>query len=153
MTLTVKLKQDFSHSDSQISLEMSSAKISLLLGHLLLGIRLSSIDKRLLTVPGCFIFTLGVYMIGPSRLLGFPNTPDAVVAGLVIFGLGKSAMQCYAVNEMIAAGVEAFPEEEEEVRRLSSLIYTSIGSIGAIVMRFTSAGLEDGLGFRESMDV
>ena len=97
--MAVKLKNDFHQSDSQISLEMSSAKIALLVGHLLLGIKLCSIDKRILTVPGCFVLTLGVYLIGPSRLLGFSDTPGTVTTGLIIFGLGKSAMQCYAVND------------------------------------------------------
>ena len=61
-----------------------------------------------------------------------------MIAGLVIFGLGKSAMQCYAVNEMIAAGVEAFPQEEEQVKRFSSMIYSTMGAVGGILMRFTS---------------
>ena len=54
---------------------------------------------------------------------------------------------------MIAAGLEVFPNEEEQVKRFSSGIYTTIGSVGAIVMRFVSGGLADSQGFRESMDI
>ena len=54
---------------------------------------------------------------------------------------------------MIAAGIETFPDEDQQVKRLSSGIYTTVGSIGAIIMRFTSAGLADAKGFRQSMDI
>ena len=74
ITLAVKLRSDYSLNDSQISLEMATAKIALLLGHLLLGIKLYAVDKRLLTVPGCFGLTLGVHLIGPSRLLELANS-------------------------------------------------------------------------------
>ena len=62
-------------------------------------------------------------------------------------------MQCYSVNEMIAGGVKAFPEEEEQVKKFSPAIYTTSGSIGALMMRFTSAGLTGAKGFRQAMDI
>ncbi len=112
ITLANKLKADFSMSDSSISLTMSSAKISLLLALLALGFGAHSIDKRILITPGLFVFTLGVYFLGPSLLLHIPNTVEVVVVGLVLFGMGKSMMQCYVVNELIEAGFESFPDHE-----------------------------------------
>ena len=54
---------------------------------------------------------------------------------------------------MIAAGMEAFPEQAEQVKRLSSMIYTTMGAVGGILMRFVSGSLADWAGFRSSMDI
>ena len=73
---------------------------------------LYAVVKSLLTVPGCFGLTLGVYLICLSRLLGQANSNQIVVEGLIIFGIGNSTMQCYAV------------------KRFSSIIYSALGSVG-----------------------
>ena len=67
--------------------------------------------------------------------------------------MGKIAMQCYSVNEMIAGGIEAVPQEEDQVKKFSPVIYTTGSSVGALIIQYTSATLTAAKGFRQAMDI
>ena len=54
--------------------------------------------------------SIGPIMIGPSKILKFPNNPHIVGAGLLLAGAGRGLAVGFTVTEAIQCATRLFPE-------------------------------------------
>lgn len=60
------------------------------------------------------IMAFAAFLVGPSKLLGFYNSPAIIMLGLSTMGFGIGLVIIPTMPEMIAALEEAFPDLDED---------------------------------------
>lgn len=61
-------------------------------------------------VIGSVVITIGTAMVGPSRLLGFPNLAILPAIGLGVAGIAKSIVMIASFPEAAAGAINAYPD-------------------------------------------
>ena len=103
--LNLKLASTFALSSGTVELFSNAFVASLLVGCLcsLLLVRFTS--KHILISMGSFLAAIGLFLLGPSALLGLPSSPELVLAGLVLCGFGKALAVGLLLPEMVEIGL------------------------------------------------
>jgi hypothetical protein len=62
---------------------------------------------------GYAILGTGMFLVGPSKLLGLYNSPAFIILGLAIMGLGAGMIIIPVLPDMIEAIEEKYPQIDE----------------------------------------
>ena len=103
---------------------------------------------------GFFILIFSWLFIGPSRLLGFPQTSAAMmVIGLGILGCGAAFTVIPVIPEMLSAVEGKYSDNKSEVSDNFSGIFNVAGGFGQIIGPTIAGLLKDEVGFNYTFDI
>uniref|UniRef100_A0A7S3NA97 Major facilitator superfamily (MFS) profile domain-containing protein n=1 Tax=Euplotes harpa TaxID=151035 RepID=A0A7S3NA97_9SPIT len=103
---------------------------------------------------GFFILVFSCLFLGPSRLLGFPETSTVMmVFGLVVLGTGAAFTVIPVIPEMLNAVGDQYAEHQSEVSDNFSGIFNVAGGFGQIIGPTIAGLLKDEVGFNYTFDI
>lgn len=70
--------------------------------------------KSAVLVIGYAVISFGMFLIGPSKLLGIYNSPAFIIIGLAIMGFGCCMITIPVMPDMIEAIEQEYPQLHEE---------------------------------------
>ena len=71
------------------------------------------VNKYCFIMVGCFLAAVGAFLTGPSGLFGLPDILSLIKAGMIVSGVAKAFIQCYAVPYAVKSGQSAFRDHQE----------------------------------------
>lgn len=74
----------------------------------------SKLKKSAVICLGYSILCTGLFLIGPSKLLGIYNSPAFIILGLAIMGFGCGMIIIPIMPDMIESIEERYPEIDED---------------------------------------
>ncbi|CAI2367076.1 unnamed protein product [Moneuplotes crassus] len=123
-------------------------------GPVLLPLITKKFEPRTTKIVGFFILAICCFIIGPSKILGFPDTSIAMMSiGLVILGLGAAFTIIPIIPEMLDAVEGQFLDSRSEVSDKFSGIFNMAGGFGQICGPSTAGLLNDKVGFNMTFDI
>ena len=115
----------------------------------------SRMPKRFVIQLGITLMGFGMFFVGTSKLMGFENDADFVLAGLCMIGVAAGMIAIPVLPEML----ESIEEKEElgydpdkMTDVISSLFVTSTG-VGEAIGPIVSSLLIDAYGYTEAQDI
>lgn len=103
---------------------------------------------------GFFILVFSCLFLGPSRLLGFPETSTVMmIFGLVVLGTGAAFTVIPVIPEMLNAVGDQYAEHQSEVSDNFSGIFNVAGGFGQIIGPTIAGLLKDEVGFNYTFDI
>ena len=92
-------------------------------------------------------------MIGPSRILHFPDSLALMAIGLCIGGIMFAHQFIPCLPEMVDSAQIRFPGKERQVNAMSAGVYNSVLGCGYLVGPIYGGMCYQYLGFRTTMDL
>ena len=123
-------------------------------GPVLLPFLTKKFEPRTTKIVGFFILAFCCFIVGPSKILGFPQESfPMMVVGLVVLGVGASFTIIPIIPEMLDAVEGQFLESRREVSDKFSGIFNMAGGFGQIFGPSTAGLLNDKVGFNMTFDI
>jgi hypothetical protein len=88
------------------------------------------IEKRAILITACFFAFIENIFVGPSYLLGFPNSLLLMAIGQALHGLVDPFLLVPSLPEMIESAMVEYPDHEFLVNDLSSGIFNACLALG-----------------------
>jgi MFS family permease len=103
---------------------------------------------------GYGITSIGMFLVGPSQMLGLIDSEQITMVGLCIMGFGAAMIIIPVMPDMIEVAEEKYPHMEKEVlqNKISGLFISSQG-IGEAMGPILGSVFEELVGFRFSQDI
>ena len=152
-TLAIKLRTDFELSTSQIGLFffLFCGGEAITMGAMVF--LPEEWDKRKLVCPAMVLMALFSFLVGPSLLLGFTNSPTLIMVGLLVGGGCRGICFALCPTDAIVGALEVYPQEETKVADLVSSAYNALYGVGTLIFPIIGSALVRKLGFRRAFDV
>jgi MFS family permease len=123
-------------------------------GPILLPLITKKFEPRATMMIGFLILSLCCFVIGPSKILGFPKESVALmIIGLVILGMGAAFSVIPVIPEMLDAVDGLYLDFRSEVSDNFSGIFNVAGGFGQIIGPTVAGALDDKVGFNMTFDV
>ena len=151
-TIALKLSHDFGYTESTIQLYIMAYAVAATLGAVLALVLENRVDRRLQIVIGTVIIMGGVTLVGPSKVLHFPNLPQLPAIGLALAGLAKSQVMIASFPDAAVGGIQEFPEHRQEVSDIVTSTSVSMLGMNSLISPLLSSALNKYCGFRAMMD-
>ena len=103
-------------------------------------------------MTACFVSVLVNFMIGPSQILGLPNSLYIMAFGQLASGVVYAFLLVPVLPEMIDSVSVLYPKDEVIVNDLSSAIFSSIQGVGSIFGPIYGSMLTKYFNFRLTAD-
>ena len=103
---------------------------------------------------GLVLFTLSLYMIGTSPMLGFDDASSTILMGLFLAGFSAVMVTVPLIPEILASIERQLPWlEGEELNNVISGYLNSCIGIGEAIGPIASGALTESVGFRHALDL
>ena len=103
---------------------------------------------------GSLLFTLSMYMIGTSPLLGFESNYQTIHLGLALLGFGIGMVAIPVIPETLDCITMQFPHlESEELNNVIAGYFNSSLGVGEAVAPLSAGVLVEAFGYRRGVDV
>ena len=137
-----------------IGVFFSLPAVMYIVGSLLIPCYLSIIGRRGVIFLAFVLLSLGMFMIGTSPLLNFPNSPKLIFAGLLLLGLAAAAITIPVLPEMLESIIEKHPMlvDSEELNDITAGYFNGCLGVGEAIGPIVASLLSAGIGFRTSCD-
>ena len=103
--------------------------------------------------PSTFFSSVGLLLMGPSKLIGFHNSPRIILAGLLITGAASSLPVSLCLSEQIEATRYDFPLQYNRLVDLATSLNVFWAGFGNILGPIFGGALHTLIGFRRLCDV
>ncbi len=114
----------------------------------------SKIRKPGVILIGYSLLTMGMFLVGPSKLLGIYNSPSFIILGLAITGFGCGMVIIPVLPDMIEAAEERYPFlNEDELHNNISGVFIAAQGLGETLGPILGSVFEDQYGFRTAADI
>ena len=147
-----QLKVSFNFSDEDSSYYFFAFNCAFSFTSLFLPLLPESCNKRCLMCPSTFISAIGLLFMGPSRLIGFNNTPTLILAGLLTTGAASSIPVSLCLSEQIEATRHDFPLQYNRLVDLATSLNVFWAGFGNILGPVLGGALHSLFGFRRACD-
>lgn len=149
-----RLSDEYGFSDAIIGVCFALPTVTYILtGPIFLPLITKKFEWRATIMVGFFILIISCLFIGPSRLLGFPQTSSAMmIIGLGILGCGAAFTVIPVIPEMLSAVEGKYSENASEVSDNFSGIFNVAGGFGQIIGPTIAGLLKDEIGFNYTFD-
>jgi MFS family permease len=108
-------------------------------------------EKRGVIFIGYIVCTVAFFFIGPSKILGFDESPGLTILGLAIMGSGAGLIVIPVMPEMIDAIEEKYPGIDETVmHNMISGMFVAAQGVGETLGPVLGSIFEKTSGFRSS---
>lgn len=109
--------------------------------------------RRLIIAIGLLFLTIGLFLLGPSKLLALPRSIGLIITGLAVIGIGNALVMVPIFPEIydgicIAKGLTDDDELSDKVSGFVTLFY-SIGSGASLII---GGFLGQVIGYRKTCD-
>ena len=103
---------------------------------------------------GLVLFTVSLYMIGTSPMLGFDDVSSTILMGLFLMGFSSVMVTVPLIPEVLASIEKQLPWlEGDELNNVISGYLNSCIGIGEAIGPIASGALTESLGFRHALDL
>jgi hypothetical protein len=118
----------------------------------LIYIMTSKIRKTGVILIGYICISFGLFLIGPSKLLGLSDSPAYIMVGLSILGLGAGMVIIPVLPDMIECIEEKSLDhvDEDELHNNISGYFIAFQGMGETLGPMAGSTLEDFYGFRSA---
>lgn len=114
----------------------------------------SKMRKPGVILIGYSLLTLGMFLTGPSKLLGIYNSPSFIILGLAITGFGCGMVIIPVLPDMIEAAEDRYPFlNEDELHNNISGVFIAAQGLGETLGPIMGSVFEDVYGFRTAADI
>lgn len=150
-----RLSAEYGFSNLLIGFTFAVPTFSYILtGPLILPIITKKFEQRATMMCGFFILGLSMFLVGPSKILGFPETSVAMmIIGLFILGMGAAWTVIPVIPEMLNAVDGKYEGQSSEVSDAFSGIFNVAGGFGQIVGPAVAGAMNDKIGFNYTFDI
>ena len=137
-----------------IAVFFSVPAIMYIVGSLLIPCYLSIMGRRGLIFVAFVLLTLGIFMVGTSPILHFPDTPKLIFSGLLLTGFAAAAITIPVLPEMLEQIVKKHPilEDSGELNDMAAGYFNGSLGVGEALGPIFSSLLVAGIGFRAACD-
>lgn len=137
-----------------IGVFFSLPAVMYIVGSLLIPCYLSFIGRRGVIFLAFMLLCLGIFMVGTSPLLNFPDTPKLMFAGLMFLGLAAAAITIPVLPEMLEQIILTHPAlaNSEELNDITSGYFNGCLGVGEAIGPIVASLLTASIGFRTSCD-
>jgi MFS family permease len=111
------------------------------------------IDKRVTIIISAFFIGIAFIFVGPSKMLGFPNSLMLMGIGQALVGVFTAFMMIPGLPEMVESTIPLYPGQERRVNNLSAGIYNSFLGFGQVIAPAYGAFFTEAIGFRWTADI
>lgn len=126
----------------------------ILTGPIFLPLITKAFEKRAILMVGFIILASSAFLVGPSKLLGFPNeSAPLMIIGLAILGTGAAFTIIPIIPEMLDSVKDKYEGQQTEVSDNFSGIFNISGGVGQIVGPSCAGLLNDRVGFNWTFDI
>lgn len=109
---------------------------------------------RAVIMVGFLIMVVSTFLMGPSRILGFPlKSPAMMIAGLSVLGIGAAWTVIPIIPEMLDSVKGKYPDQQSDLSDGFSGIFNVAGGFGQIVGPALSGALNKEVGFNFTFDI
>ena len=152
-TLAIHLKQ-YEMDMFWIGVFFSLPAVMYIVGSLLIPCYLSIMGRRGVIFSAFVLLILGVFMIGTSPVLRFPDSPKMIFAGLLLVGLAAAAITIPVLPEMLEQIINKHPilENNQELNDIAAGYFNGCLGVGEAIGPIVASVLTAGIGFRTSCD-
>ena len=110
-------------------------------------------DKRPFIIAATFGAALSALLVGPSYILGFPNSSVLMAGGLFLLGGFRGLICSLAIPESLAGAVAAFPDLPIQATDRTFSVYYSLFGLVMGLFPLSASALNKSLGFRVFFDI
>jgi len=89
-----------------------------------------SVDKRFTIMVSAFLTGVAFIFVGPSELLGFPDSLVLMGVGQALVGIFTAFMMIPGLPEMVESTIPLYPNQERQVNDLSAGVYNAFLGFG-----------------------
>jgi MFS family permease len=126
----------------------------ILTGPIFLPLLTKGFEKRATMMVGFFILAVAAFLVGPSRILGFPKeSAPLMIIGLGILGTGAAFTVIPVIPEMLDSVKDEYEGQQTELSDNFSAIFNIAGGFGQIIGPSTAGLLNDQVGFNFTFDI
>lgn len=118
------------------------------------------VQKRFIIIVSTWTTAAAYFLVGPSQLLGLPNTVTTTAIGLGCVGVFNPALLIAAMPELNKVAVDQYEDHYEEnpalkqhVSNLAAGILNSVLSMGQLLSPIYGTIVQAKLGFRWTCDI
>lgn len=105
------------------------------------------LDRRLWLMTGLILNSLSGFLLGPEPLLNFPHNIAFVIIGISLLGVGCAFSMVPSIPEFMDIGIKIYPSEKVAVGDMSSGLFNSAYSAGALIGPIVGGYLDSFFGF------
>jgi MFS family permease len=145
--------QELDLGSNEMGLFFSILPICYLISGLAVQFIPRSIDSRIILVYACLIDCVSLLLIGPSKVLEFPEKVYLIGIGQFLCGNAIAVLNVLSLPEMIRQANLVFPGQEDSVSNYCSGIFNSCLGIGQILGPLFGSNVTVALGFRYTQDI
>jgi len=120
----------------------------------LVSIVFKGMPRRYITQIAFIVSSVALFLFGPSKLLGFPDSLGIMIGGIVLLGIAISLIFVPLLSEIIDAvqEKEGLPENPT-LNDKASAVFNSAYATGCIIGPIVGGCLSDAYGFRTTCDI
>ena len=105
------------------------------------------LDRRIWLMIGLILNSLSGFLLGPEPLLNFPHNIAFVIIGISLLGVGCAFSMVPSIPEFMDVGSKIYPNEKVAVGDMSSGLFNSAYSAGALIGPIVGGYLDSNFGF------
>ncbi|TNV80419.1 hypothetical protein FGO68_gene16987 [Halteria grandinella] len=152
-TLAVKFK-DAGYGENAIFASFAIPTLITFFSRLLVYKLTARYRRSTIILCGYFIISTGMFLVGPSQILGFKDLIQLTFIGLCAIGLGCGMIFIPVLPEMIESVQEAYPgtDKDQLYNRISG-IFVAAQALGEIAGPLLGHMFKIMYGFRKSQDI
>ena len=110
-------------------------------------------DKRRLIWPAMVLLGLFSFLVGPSSLFGFANSPVLMGVGIALGGASRGVCMALCPTDAVMGGMKKFSDNEAKVSDIVGSLYTLSIGVGNLIFPIVGSALVKSAGFRSGFDI
>ena len=142
-----KHMHDYTNSTILISVMFSIGTFAYAFSMPIMSILPKRFDRRIWLMIGLLLSSISGFFLGPETLLNLPHNIVFVIIGISILGVGCAFSMVPSIPEFMHIGHQLYPEEKEAIGDMSSGLFNSAYSAGALIGPIAGGYLESYFGF------
>ena len=137
-----------------IGFYFSAPAITYLINSLFISHICDRVHRRVVLLIGLILFSISIYMVGTSPMLGIDDVSSTILAGLFLMGFAAVMITVPLIPEILNSIESQLPWlEGEELNNVISGYLNSCIGIGEAIGPIASGLLTESLGFRHALDL
>ena len=153
--LAIRLETGFEMDSNNIGYVFAVAGVTYGFGAVMVGQICNKTNRKYLVLTGFLILSLGMFLFGPSKTMGFPNDLKVLMSGFGLIGLSLAFVTIPVIPEVLDTVTEMYHKENIASAKLNDRVAglnaTFLG-LGQMIAPILGGSLVDSLGFKAATD-